>query len=225
MCAAVTKSPETIKLVSKKGKTTVSVHKELLCFFSPYYKAALKGVFTEATKDTLQVNLSSETLRMFVKWIYTGEVTGMEPFSRYFNLYIFADLVDIVALRRVIMTQIQDYEEDEDLPEYNAVKLALTNLPESSPLRAWILDVYISHWKPAHDDCNPYPTDTAGDPDNTLAQFMYQVARGLTARESVNLAGCLCCYSDCKYHEHESKEEWEATCGQIKDVEMPHDLE
>lgn len=146
---------------------------------------------------------------MFVKWIYTGEVTSMEPFSRYFNLYIFADLVDIVALRRVIMTQIQDYEED--LPEYNAVKLALKNLPQSSPLRACILDVYISHWEPAYDDCDPYPTDTASDPENTLATFMYQVARGLAVRENVNATGCLCCYSDCEYHEHESKEEWEAS--------------
>ncbi|THW20422.1 hypothetical protein D6D23_06843 [Aureobasidium pullulans] len=220
--AAVTKSPETIKLVSKKGKTTVSVHKELLCFFSPYYKAALKGNFTEATTDSLQVDLTDKGLKMFVRWIYTGEVASPRCFPRYFSLYIFADLVDIVALQRMIMTRIQGYSED--LPEYSTVKLALMNLPESSPLRAWILDVYISHWEPAYDDCDPYPTDTASDPDNTLAAFMYQVARGLAVRESVNTAGCLCCYSDCKYHEHESKEEWEATCGEIEDMEMPDHL-
>ncbi|THX15003.1 hypothetical protein D6D13_02636 [Aureobasidium pullulans] len=221
--AAVTKSPETIKLVSKKGKTTVSVHKELLCFFSPYYKAALKGNFTEAITDSLQVDLTNKGLKMFVRWIYTGEVASPRCFARYFNLYIFADLVNIVALRRTIMTRLQGYSED--IPEYSAVKLALMNLPESSPLRAWILDVYISHWEPAHDDCNPYPTDTASDPDNTLAAFMYQVARGLAVRESVNAAGCLCCDGDCGYHEHESMAEWEATCGQIEDMEMPEDLE
>ncbi|THY18955.1 hypothetical protein D6D01_07163 [Aureobasidium pullulans] len=205
------------------GITTVSVHRELLCFFSPYYKAALKGIFTEATTDSLEVNLTSGTLKMFVKWIYTGEVASMEPFSRYFNLYIFADLVDMIALRRMIMTHIQDYEEG--IPSYSAVKLGLMNLPESSPLRAWTLNVYISHWEPACDDHNAYPTDTAGDPDNTLAAFMYRVARGLAVRESVHVGGCLCCTRNCGYHEHESKEEWEATCGQFKDTEMPDDLE
>ncbi|THX83213.1 hypothetical protein D6D04_03081 [Aureobasidium pullulans] len=214
---------KTIKLVSNKGNTTVSVHKELLCFFSPYYEAALKGNFTEATTDSLQVDLTNRALKMFVRWIFTGEVASPRCLSHDFNLYIFADLVDIVALRRMIMTRIQGYSED--IPEYSAVKLALMNLPEFSPLRAWILHIYISHWEPAHDDRDPYPTDTADDPDNTLAAFMYQVARGLAVRESVDAASCLCCNSDCGYHEHESMAEWEATCGQSEDMEMPEDLE
>ncbi|KAL2026835.1 hypothetical protein VTO58DRAFT_102815 [Aureobasidium pullulans] len=45
------------------------VHKDLLCFYSPYYRAALKGEFAEAKQDFLTLDLPATQARRFVSWL------------------------------------------------------------------------------------------------------------------------------------------------------------
>ncbi|THZ80979.1 hypothetical protein D6C84_06955 [Aureobasidium pullulans] len=220
VCAAITKSTKTIKLVSKTGEVTVSVHRELLCFFSSYYRAALKGNFSEAKTDSLIVDLSGKNLKDFVTWIYTGEIITTDETCDA-RLYVFGDQVDSLALRRSVLNEMHGKDA---LVRYEVIEILLSNLPEASALRKWTLARYINHWKPEDDETDPCLLDTVNDPGYNLANFVYQVLRGVVNREEDD-SGCYCCQNACNYHEHESKEEWEATCGQIEDMEMPEDIE
>jgi hypothetical protein len=197
--------------VSNDGKLEVPVHKELLCFFSSYYTAAPKGNFSEKQKNRFDVALSSERLKSFIAWLYTGNIHDNVCVEEgCLKLYIFADLVDILALRRGALTELSDMETLE--PSYQNVKSALEDLTQSSQLYTWMVGCYVAHWKPDHDDDDPCLFDSDTDPDYLLATFVYQVMRGLADRKVVGTPGsCSCCNNICNYHEHESKEEWEAS--------------
>jgi len=206
---AIVKSTKTIKLASTEDEVEVLIHEELLCFFSPYYAAALNGSFSEAQKDRFEVDLSGYDLEIFAKWLYTGDVSGDITLVGNVRLYIFADQVDIMALRRTVVNE---------FPEglilyYDTIKLIHTKLPGASPLLKYALACYIAHWEPDDDDDDNDPCilDNETDPDHLLASFVYQVLRGVASRESKNPPGCPCCNDVCQYHEHSSKEEWEAS--------------
>lgn len=211
--AAIVKSSDTIKLIPNDGGSDIAIHRELLCFFSPYYTAALKGNFFEAQKDCLSVGVNKELLDAFVAWIYTGEIestTRLQALEElHILLYVFADQVDVLSLRR----QVIDYMtiDEAGLPYYRVVLHALTNLPETSPLRQYLLAAYIAHWHPNIDENDSYLEMREEDPSRALPDFLYQVMKGVGFRKKVDAPGCLCCNSACAYHEHESVEEWEAS--------------
>lgn len=202
-----------IKLASTKDEVEVFVHKELLCFFSPYYLAALNGNFLEAQKDRFEVSLSGKQLKCFVAWIYTGKLSEPRSWVCDIRLFIFADRVDIIALRRDILRGIS--ESDEVLPDYGSVLLMLKNITQHSPLHRWVLDAYIAHWTPEDDNGDSSRLDSYKDPDNLLANFIYQNMKGIAIRDNDqdpdDCDDCSCCNEVCKYHEHPSKEEWEAS--------------
>lgn len=99
------RSPEMIQLRSVHGAVQ-SVNKALLCYFSSYYAAALNGRFAEARQEIFSVDLSGKQLQAFINWIHTGRL-DLHIWEREdrVKLYIFADLVDVLALRRQIMTE------------------------------------------------------------------------------------------------------------------------
>lgn len=45
------------------------VHKDLLCFYSPYYRATLKREFAEAKQVFLTLDLPATQARRFVSWL------------------------------------------------------------------------------------------------------------------------------------------------------------
>ncbi|THV82064.1 hypothetical protein D6D26_10288, partial [Aureobasidium pullulans] len=89
-----------------------TVHKELLCFYSTYYTAAIKDQFSEAQKHLFTVELSYEQTRLFVTWLYSGRLEHQPDElideEDAYALYIFADQTDIIALRRTVMTFVID---------------------------------------------------------------------------------------------------------------------
>lgn len=183
----------------------MSIHKELLCFYSPYYSAALNGKFLEAQKDLFEVDLSDKDLHRFATWIYTGERPS-PMVNCDVMLYIFADQVDILALRRTIIGGFMN-----TIPRYSLAKIILKDLPQNSPLQKFLLDTYVAHWQPKHDQKDPCLLDSNADPNHLLAAFTYRVMEGLALRKMRNPPGCPCCNIACSYHEHSSKEEWKAS--------------
>lgn len=206
---AVTKSSKIIRLVSNEDedKEEVTVHKELLCFFSPYYAAALNGKFLEAQKDQLEVELDGEGLRNFAAWIYTGELAKDQ--SRNINLYVFADQVDILSLRRDTLSQISGLRCE--MPNYDDVKYVLENVTQQSQIYRWVVDSYVAHWLPTSDDNDKCLLNSNSDSDHLLANFIYDVLKGTALRKGVYCPEYPCCNDVCQYHEHFSKEEWEAS--------------
>ncbi|KAH0156313.1 hypothetical protein KCU67_g8364, partial [Aureobasidium melanogenum] len=180
-------SKEIITLVSSQDESEVYVNKDLLCFFSSYYAAALNGKFLEANKDHFEVDLSGENLVAFRDWMYMGTFDHLigylsEPLEcLYVKLYIFADQMDIIALRRSAISHLPD----EDPLTWDLIKLILTNLPESSPLRRYALDSFIAHWKPSHRSTVPR-LDDQNDPEHLLSNFFRRGNGWCCASQVVN---------------------------------------
>ena len=78
-----------------------------------------------------------------------------------------------------------------------------------------MLDSYIAHWEPQDDKDDPCLLDSIMDPDNLMANFIYQIMKGIAVRDKAHdpndMSDCSCCNKICEYYEHESKEEWEAS--------------
>lgn len=78
-----------------------------------------------------------------------------------------------------------------------------------------MLHSHIAHWEPHDDEDDPCLLDNVMDPNNLMANFIYQIMRGIAVRDNArdldDLSDCSCCNKICEYHEHESKEEWEAS--------------
>ncbi|KAH0366384.1 hypothetical protein KCU65_g5369, partial [Aureobasidium melanogenum] len=205
------KSPVIIQLRSVHGAVQ-SVNKELLCHFSRYYKAALDGRFAEAHQEIFHVDLTGKQLHVFINWLYTGKLE-LQPWEREdrVKLYIFADMVDILALRRQIMT------EKGRMERYREVGLVMSHLPSNSPYRRRTVDYYANHWKPGDDIYDPISSL-----DITIHRmFFCEVVQSEARAKANGHSRCSCCANVCNFHEHESEEEWHATCGQLPNTKKP----
>jgi hypothetical protein len=194
-------SPAKVHLRSTYG-VLQSVNKELLCYFSPYYKAALHGQFAEAHQEIFEVDLSGKQLHVFVNWLHTGrlEIHSWDREDRV-KLYIFADFADILALRRQIMT------EPDRMEKYREVGVVISYLPSTSPFRIRIADHYANHWEPEDDK-----HDSIGVLDiATHREFHNDVVQSDVRKKTKKLDGCPCCGNPCRYHEHVNEEEWRAS--------------
>lgn len=179
----------------------------LLCHFSPYYHAALQGGFKEARKKSLDVDTDEETLVTVIFWLYHGQLptafTSFDSFTRknyLLKLYIFADRFDILALRRYIISHWASTNWSTNLLSFSQVAFAYTNLPTSSPMLRYIVDVTAWH--------RAFGADDTGR-DVLPLDFVYSVLerKDELAFRGGSVTKCPCCFDTCHYHEHESEEE------------------
>jgi hypothetical protein len=194
-------SPAKIHLRSTHGALH-AVNKELLCHFSPYYKAALHGQFAEAHQEIFGVDLSGMQLHVFVNWLHTGrlELPSWDREDRV-KLYIFADFLNILALRRQIMT------EPDRMEKYREIGVVISYLPSTSPFRMRIADHYANHWLPEDDEHDPI----SNMDDDTHRDFCNDKLESNVRAKAKKHDGCPCCGNPCRYHEHISEEEWMAS--------------
>ncbi|THX14414.1 hypothetical protein D6D17_03258 [Aureobasidium pullulans] len=125
-------------LYAKGAHFKAQIHLDLLCFFSPYHRAALKGVFLEAQHNTVILEMDPVCCDIFVKWHYTGCVPNDDPWALC-QLYILADQNENLALRRAILTQIVNVNFAPDLNDSNTAAV-VSSLPENSALTRYLLD-------------------------------------------------------------------------------------
>lgn len=131
------------RIPDKDGKIfSASVHKALLCFFSPYYTAALYGSFAEAQKNTLTMHLPYDRMSDLVSWLYSGNTITAEP-RELFELYAFADEKMMLAFRRSIMTRLIQFND----PNYEHLEddamSYVKRLPENSGLFRYLVDYWV----------------------------------------------------------------------------------
>ncbi|KAG9665011.1 hypothetical protein KCU95_g7957, partial [Aureobasidium melanogenum] len=229
--AVIASSPDMIKILGripdKDGKIfSASVHKALLCFFSPYYTAALYGSFAEAQKNTLTMHLPYDRMSDLVSWLYSGNTITAEP-RELFELYAFADEKMMLAFRRSIMTRLIQFNDpgyehlEDDAMSY------VKRLPENSGLFRYLVDYWVGVWARV-------PSRTkmeAWDADGRIPRkFFYQALEKFAnlsedkrpGNESEDHRTCLA--RACNYHEHPNELEWSRTCDQIiRDTDFDDD--
>jgi hypothetical protein len=182
------------------------VHKELLCFYSPYYTAAIKGGFCESHQESFTLELDCVQTRIFVDWLYTGRC-DTDPWqeiddSDMHTLYIFADKTDIIAFRRSIMTSIVALARTPAAPEelVNVVSV----LPDDSGLRLFLLEEAVAEWRFNADEVVVTEEDwkmRGYFPKDFSPEFWDQLVNG---EHDPYLPSCIAC----DFHEHTDEEEW-----------------
>ncbi|KAI4740054.1 hypothetical protein E4T50_09519 [Aureobasidium sp. EXF-12298] len=204
---------EKIKIQSQEDDSEspicATVHKELLCFYSPYYTAAIKGRFSESRKDLFTLGLSASQMRLFVEWLYTGcfERNFSEETNMY-ALYLFADQTNIIALRRSIMNSLTGRLFGLTSPGY--MGRLVSQLPSRSGLRRFLLEEALAErasalrfgkvgawdWEQQGYVAEDFPED-----------FFAQLINGHLQNGGKGF-GPPCFSNVCNYHEHEDGEEW-----------------
>lgn len=192
-----------------------TVHAELLCFFSPYYRAALKGGFMESGKTQLKVNVQGNILGSVVTWMYSGTVLNMDESMEVtckilIELYMFADEYDFLALRRCILST-WDAAWPKVLPLYAHVNEAYQHLPTDSPMLRFLVELYTHHWETNFDHCKEEEESRAQAPRQFLSALLAGKSDLMKKIRDEEPVVCDCCHTACNFHEHESWAEREAS--------------
>jgi hypothetical protein len=144
-----------------EDQQSFGIHKDIICFHSPYFKAAFDGSFQEATTgETTLETTNAKIFGLLVEWLYTGTIKdklirGMdldqgktrnrrEPtFSGLVDLLLLAQYLQIPKLQNqaveVFLTKWQRKDMLGDTFEHNVYE----NTNIGSPLRALICDAYV----------------------------------------------------------------------------------
>lgn len=200
-------SQDTIRLTSRNDGYTITVYKELLCFYCPYYRAALKGEFLEAKKNELEI----DAVEIFIGWLCTGTInTDIHQCEDIVLVYLLADRIECLALRRAAISKLQALHRGNSgepflLPWAIIGLVYEKSALDSSPVRRYIRDFYSEHYREnlscaKEKDCY----NEAG------LEFFFEV---MVRQSAILLSGrsmkkkCECCNNACKYHEHKSEEE------------------
>ncbi|THY02528.1 hypothetical protein D6D01_10284 [Aureobasidium pullulans] len=169
------------------------IHLDLLCFFSPYYRAALTGVLLEAQHNTVILEMDSVCCNIFVKWHYKGCVPNDDPWALC-QLYILADQNQNLALRRAILIQIVNVNFAPDLNYLNPAA-TVSLLPENSALTRYLLDRTSCHHRSQTIQIH---TDMPVGFVETLKELVKKPCHWLD--------NC-----PCNYHEHDTVEDWKSS--------------
>jgi hypothetical protein len=205
----ITTSVEMINIVNtspdRDGKMFHAyVHKELLCFYSQYYTAALMGGFAEAKNDTVTLNLSYPQMRDLVSWLYTGTITACDEIY-LMKLYVFADEKMMLALRRSIMSKIvRSLDLDCPMQAQEALPY-LKSLPQNSGLFLYLLD----HWAGVWSQTDSRFEMAACDSDKRIPRFFfYELLGKLGCMVQDGGPSIASLETACNFHEHLNHEEW-----------------
>jgi len=205
-----------------KDNFTVQIPESLLCYFSRYYNALLRGYFSEAGSESITLDLSAHQTKAFVTWMYSGQFAESSDYPMLFGLYVFADRVDVPAMKKDIMTFIHKRSHHRSSPAIDDAVKAFSSLPESCGLVRWILDRF------AHHENIPVDTDDEFETSVLAARGMGHEFScrntGMTVHADpccnvIEKLRCNCQFcvgreekakkgQACAYHEHESVEEW-----------------
>ena len=129
------------------------MYRDLLSFYSGYFKAALCGSFAEA--NTGVINLETEEPAVFtgfVTWLYTNKHRADKitkaNYSEYYmsivKLWIFADRRDVPLLMNEMVDLLHQSMIEAWVYPYETVPEVYNNTTEESALRRMLVDMYAS---------------------------------------------------------------------------------
>lgn len=84
------------------------IHKSFLCFYSPYFKAALNSPFTEGKNQAVDLDeMCPVAFSMFINWVYTQRIERSDKLDITMNncieLWILAERLLIPKLQNEVM--------------------------------------------------------------------------------------------------------------------------
>ncbi|TIA22398.1 hypothetical protein D6C81_03415 [Aureobasidium pullulans] len=127
-------------------KKSYSLHKDLLCFYSDYFRAAFNGSFKEATDGKIELmDVEPEVFDIFQVWLYLRRLQTPENaftcFMRLAQLWVFGDKHQVPLLQNEVMDDIFAKRAQLKVFHPALVKLAYEQTPVGSPLRKAVIEV------------------------------------------------------------------------------------
>lgn len=187
-----------------------SIHKDLLCHYSGYFRGCFSGKFKEA--DEKEVTLSEvepSIFRIFLHWLYTQKILfedGTETIDNadspkcldIIKAYIIGDRYDVPDFRRATFDVVFAFAIYK-VPSLTDFAYTFDNLPEESPLRKFLIEVLAIEWDFGNED----------------VETLEEIANAFTPHLLVRLLVAKCRenypYRDiCQHHEHVTNEEKKA---------------
>jgi hypothetical protein len=201
----------TIKVGPAENTQQFVVPREYLISVSEYFENAFNGTLAET--DSKEISLSDvlpTTFSIFHEWLcarklsdscglqYHATIGSMcEKGNELLRVYSFADEYDVPQLRRDATDAYVDMMDQNvlTLSRGNCI-LAYDLLPESSPMRAAIVDLWSSKW-----------SGTLQPQDNALpSSFVLELAANFAECRWRSFGVCASPRNNlCKYHEHDDE--------------------
>jgi hypothetical protein len=64
-----------VNVMAGEEKVVYTIHKDLLCYHSPYFHRALNGSFVDASRQEVELeNVQPDVFGLFVHWIYRAKI-------------------------------------------------------------------------------------------------------------------------------------------------------
>ncbi|KAH0382039.1 hypothetical protein KCU92_g6634, partial [Aureobasidium melanogenum] len=140
-----------VTVIVGSTKEAFSIHKDLLVFYSDYFRAAFNGSFTEATEGRIELlDVQQDLFQDFHGWLYTRKLLEDLGWFRLVDLWIFGDRFQVPLLQNCVMDEIFAKEKRD-------ARLLLYRLPlywmstvyvktvDGSPLRKAIVELLAYH--------------------------------------------------------------------------------
>lgn len=132
-------------VVGKQEKAYV-LHKDLLCFYSDYFRAAFDGSFKEAAERKLRIpDVEENVFERVQLWLYTRnlQLPTQDPkiFEVLVNLWIFGDQHQIPLLQNQVMDKfLAECEAADNIASY-LIGTVYAKTVSGSPLRKAFIEV------------------------------------------------------------------------------------
>ncbi|THW11129.1 hypothetical protein D6D23_10523 [Aureobasidium pullulans] len=146
----------TVVLSVGPSKQEFTVHRELLCFYSDFFRAAFNGSFKEATEGRIELpDTQVDVFEIFQVWLYSRSLLNTEdlqdqPDSQKYpdfeilaGLWVFGDKCQIPLLQNCAADAIIQYNKDENRFRTSVLKTAYDHTMEGSPLRRLAIDILV----------------------------------------------------------------------------------
>ena len=145
-------------IIVGKEKKAYHLHKDLLCFYSDYFRAALNGKFKEATERKLELpDVDTSLFDTFQVWLYTRDLEGPDDTHELFlflaDMWILGDQHQIPLLQNQVMDEMFAKNLELKLFTFWVVPRVYERTVEGSLLRKAVIEIVA--WKVNFDTFSP----------------------------------------------------------------------
>jgi hypothetical protein len=134
----------TVKVSSAGRKSSFIVHKDFICFYSPYFKAALNSTFQEGVEHSVDLeDVEPTTFSLFINWVYRQRI--VEPDEAPLDLkgaillWLLADRLLATSLQNAAIELLDKAFVDVPWFTFIETNLVYDNTVVGSPLRKYLV--------------------------------------------------------------------------------------
>lgn len=200
-----------VTLIVGADKESYTAHKDLLCFYSDFFHAALNGSFREAAERKIELpDTEVEVFEAFQVWLYTRKLTDNNVSTKVYpeyhllvKLWLFGDKYQIPLLQnRTMDARIDKVDQDKETP-VGVIHLAYENTTFNPPLRKAIATILAYRGKMSIDNAGETCLVSQSWPLQACLDTMAEMHRG--GKENV-ARGRMPKRGKCYYHVHAADE-------------------